>query len=191
MPVASTRPALTRARALLIKLIEIYSQPGYKLGRLEIQKLAYFLQEASEPLSLKFVKHTFGPYADNLNFVLQRLEGHWIRGYGDRSRGGQMGLLPHAAVEAGEFLKNDPDAVSRLENVSRLIEGFENPHGLELLATVHWVAKHEMPLATDPEIAVFKVHAWNARKRKIFRPEHIKTAWNRIMNISPRSPSAN
>jgi len=85
MPIDSPKPSLTRARALLIKLLEQYAIPGYRLSLLEIQKLAYFLQVAGEPLRLEYVKQKYGPYAENLNFVLQLLEGHYIRGYGDRS----------------------------------------------------------------------------------------------------------
>jgi O-acetyl-ADP-ribose deacetylase (regulator of RNase III) len=180
MPVATKRPSLTRARALLVKLIEQYCRPGYRLSLLEIQKLAYFLQEANEPLRLNFVKDKFGPYAENLNFVLQRMEGHLIRGYGDRSGRAQLELVPGASEQANEFLRPDSNAAERLRIVSEIIEGFETPYGLELLATVHWVAKHEAPLATDEDWAIAKVHAWNARKQKIFSAQHIRTAWRRL-----------
>ena len=141
MPVAAAVPEkMTRARALFVKLIECgTSLPGYRLTLLEIQKLAYFLQEAGEPLRLNFVKHIYGPYAENLNHVLQRIEGHFIRGYGDRSHGAQIDLLPDAASKAESILAGDPEAVARLERVSRLIDRFETPYGMELLATTHWV----------------------------------------------------
>jgi hypothetical protein len=35
------------------------------------------------------------------------------------------------------------ETLSRLARVSGLIEGYETPHGVELLSTVHWVAVHE------------------------------------------------
>jgi uncharacterized protein YwgA len=38
---------------------------------IEIQKLMYFMQEAGQPLSLKFVKHHYGSYAANLAHVLK------------------------------------------------------------------------------------------------------------------------
>ena len=134
-------------------------------------------------MKLKFVKHTYGPYAENLNHALQRLEGSLIRGYGDRTQRAQISLMPDAPRLANEFLKTDPSAVERLKKVSELIAGFESPYGLELLATVHWVAKHDVPLANDPDIAVQKVHSWNARKKKIFRAEHIKAAWRRLSEV--------
>ncbi len=180
MPVATKAPAMTRARALFIKLIEQYSLPGYRLSLLEVQKLGYFLQEAGEELRLGYKKHIFGPYAENLNHVLQRIEGHFIRGYGDRSRGkdAQIHLMPDAVAQADAFLAEDADAAARLAQVKALIEGFETPYGMELLASVHWVANHEA--ATDSDTAVAKVQAWNARKAKLMQPKHIHKAFERL-----------
>ena len=55
------------------------------------------------------------------------------------------------------------------------VEGFESPFGLELLATVHWVAKErEADAWTD--IASL-VYAWSERKR-MFTPRQIALAWD-------------
>src|SRR5207244_3922498 len=138
------------------------------------------LQAAGEPLELRYRKHLYGPYADNLNHLLQRLEGHYIRGYGDRSRQAEVYLLPGATEAALAALASIPDAAARLVRVGRLIEGFETPYGMELLATVHWVAQEEPGAALDASSAIAKVHEWSARKRQSFRPEHIRTAWQRL-----------
>lgn len=180
MPVATERADMTRARALLIRLIEKYCVPGYRLSLLEIQKLAYFLQEAGEPLRLNFVKHSYGPYADNLNHVLQRIEGHFIRGYGDRSKGAKIHLLPEAARLARDFLISDADAETRLDRIDRLIDGFETPYGMELLATVHWVAKGKAEIARDDDAIVAGVQNWSTRKRARFKPEHIRKIAKRL-----------
>lgn len=181
MPVATSKPKMTRGRALIISLMQRYGIPGYEITRLEIQKLAYFLQVAGEPLKLRYVKHKFGPYADNLNHVMQAIEGHYTRGYGDGSQQ-QTGiyLLPHAAEEATNSLNDFPNSVKHLEKVSRLIEGFETPYAMELLATVHWVAQHDLLAAVDPLAAVTQVHAWSKRKAKLFPSEHIQLAWQRL-----------
>ena len=140
MRIATEKPQMTRARALFISLLELHGIPGYRLTMLEIQKLAYFLQVAGEPLKLKYVKEKYGHYANNLNHVLQKLEGHYIRGYGDRSGEAQIYVLSEGKIAARDFLQNAADANVRLERVSGLINGFETPYGMELLATVHWVA---------------------------------------------------
>jgi O-acetyl-ADP-ribose deacetylase (regulator of RNase III) len=181
MKVATKRPAMTPGRAVILVLLSRYALPGYRLTLLEIQKLAYFLQEAGQRLMLNFQKQTYGPYAENLHHVLQRIEGHFVRGYGDRSRDVSLQLIPDAIREAEQFLSDDWETRERLARVSSLIEGYETPYGLELLSTVHWITTHEIPAAkTNPEFAVDGVHAWNDHKRKTFTPERITAAWDRL-----------
>ncbi|MFC6605302.1 macro domain-containing protein [Ectobacillus funiculus] len=103
MKIGTDKPKMTKSRALLIALMEEYMVPGYKLSLLEIQKLGYFLQIIGEPLRLNYKKYYYGPYAENLNHVLIRLEGHFIRGFGDRSKDAEVYLLPEAAKEARAF----------------------------------------------------------------------------------------
>jgi O-acetyl-ADP-ribose deacetylase (regulator of RNase III) len=180
MPVGTTRPRMTRARALLLRLIDLYRIPGYRLTKLEVQKLAYFLQAAGEPLKLNYRKDQYGPYAENLNHVLQHIEGHFIRGYGDRSGRAQIFLLPAGVDEAIAFLTDSAEAQARLDRVAALIEGYENAYSMELLATVHWVANEGPKPAENASAAVALVHDWNKRKRTLFEPEHVRSAWKRL-----------
>ena len=179
--VATKKPRMTLARALFIHLLELYAIPGYRLTKLEIQKLAYFLQEAEQPLKLRYQKHHYGPYAENLNHVLQALDGHFITGYGDRSQESQMYVLPEGRNAAHSYLEKHPEANERLERVSNLITGFETPYGMEMLATIHWVVTKEDPQAAeDSEKAIALIQEWNERKRKLFKPSHLKKAWERL-----------
>src|SRR5262245_26900040 len=184
MPVATKRPSMTRVRAFVILLIHRYQQPGYRLTKLEVQKLVYFLQEAGEPLGLRFVKDKFGPYAEVLNHVLRDMEGHYLRGYGDRSAQSSIATLPGAVEEAKQVFAHDPEAVSRLKRVGSLITGFENPYGMELLATAHWVAKENVFTTTDQEQAVRTFHAWSERKRETFQAGHILKAFDRLNSLN-------
>src|SRR5206468_3259695 len=68
----------------------------------------------------------------------------------------------------------------RLDRVSRLIDGFETPYGMELLATVHWVAQKDPSAATDATRAIDQVHRWDARKRRVFESDHIFRAWQHL-----------
>ncbi|MGG3456649.1 type II toxin-antitoxin system antitoxin DNA ADP-ribosyl glycohydrolase DarG [Paenibacillus rhizolycopersici] len=182
MRVGTEKPKLTRARALLIMLMNLYAAPGYKLSMLEIQKLAYFLQESGEDLKLRFVKAQFGPYADNLNHVLQRLEGHYIRGYGDRNRDAEIYLLPEVTREAEGFLSqlNDGSTDKRLQHTKQIIEGYETPYGLELLATTDWIIKHFPDSRDNVKIAIDHFKAWNERKKNVFKDTHIEMAWRHL-----------
>ena len=181
MKVATSRPNMTPGRAAILGLMQRYAVPGYKLTLLEIQKLAYFLQEAGEPLRLKFSKYKFGPYAEELHHVLQRMEGHFIRGYGDRSRDVSVSIAPEAAAESETFLAENRETLGRFDRVSQLIQGYETPYGMELLSTVHWVATREDAVAkSDPDAAVTAVQSWSEHKKRTFRPEHIRNAWSRL-----------
>ena len=181
MPVHTAEPKMTIARALLIKLMEKYLELSYRLTLLEVQKLAYFLQEAGEPLQLRYEAGHYGPYAPNLNKLLERIEGHFIRGYGDRQKPDtEIELLPEAIEAANEFLKDNEDSKKRLQKVSEVIEGFETPYGVELLSTVHWVSRYSEPSANDVNTAITAVHNWNERKRGMFREPHIRIAWQKL-----------
>lgn len=185
MPVRTPRPKLTSARALFIQLMAAYAALGYSRTLLEVQKLAYFLQEAGEPLRLDYEAGHYGPFAPNLYKVLEVLEGHFIRGYGDSQKpDAEIELLPGAVDESAAFLADHAESRARLQRVTTLIEGFETPYGMELLATVHWVAHRPgrggTERATSAETAAKAVHAWNPRKRRIFQPAHVQTAWQRL-----------
>ncbi len=181
--VATEKPNMTTGRAALIYLMERYAMSGYRFSLLEIQKLMYFLQAAGEPLKLNYVKKQYGPYAENLNHVLQRVEGHFMRGYGDRSGKASVYLLPNAEEEAKQFLSDKSETQARLQKVLELIEGFETPYGLELLSTVHWLAGEDPNIKANPQAAVKGFEAWNQRKRDYFKPEHIFTAWEHLQNL--------
>lgn len=179
----TSRPKMTKARALFLMLMNDYSIPGYKLSLLEIQKLAYFLQIVGEPLRLKFEKGKFGPYADNLNHVLERLDGHFIRGFGDRSRDAEIYLINDSVSQAQQFLQDDQEAIEHLKKVRKIIQGFETPYGLELLSTIHWISHTKPEIKDDVQKIGEEVHHWNERKRKVFKVKHIEKAWQHLKSI--------
>ena len=77
-------PKMTPGRAALVGLMERYLagmlDPFVSL--LEVHKLMYFMQEAGEPLRLRFAKGLYGPYAENLRHVLSEIDGYYLSGYG-------------------------------------------------------------------------------------------------------------
>ena len=179
MATTKASPNMTVGRASLLGLMRRYLSAVMdpQVSLLEIHKLMYFMQEAGEPLSLRFAKGHYGPYAENLRHVLSLIEGHFISGYGDAEDDPtrQIEMTPDASDNAEKFLSEHPATRRRFNQVANLIEGFETPYGMELLATVHWVARHE-GAATKAD-AVTSVHDWNDRK-KSFSDEHICVAWD-------------
>jgi O-acetyl-ADP-ribose deacetylase (regulator of RNase III) len=182
--ISTERPNMTSVRAAFLLLFERYFLLGYNLSFLEVQKLAYFLQEAGENLQLSFAKQKFGPYADKVNHLLQRIDGHFIKGFGDNTQSPferTIYLIPEALEKANNFLlENNVETSIRLGKVFNLIEGFEYPHGLELLSSVHWVVKENPSTKDDVEKVINLVHGWNERKRKVFPEKEIKIAWQHL-----------
>ena len=174
-------PKMTPGRAVLVGLMERYLRGLLDpfISLLEVHKLMYFMQEAGQPLKLQYREHLYGPYAPNLKKVLEVVEGHYLRGYVDSEKPDvEIDLLPGATQEAEAFLSSDEAALGRLARVGQLIEGYETPYGMELLATVHWVGQHKG--ARTVEEAIELVHAWSARKAELFRVSHIRHAWARL-----------
>ena len=174
-------PNMTVGRATLVTLVNRYLagllDPFITL--IELHKLMYFMQEAGQPLRLNYRKHVYGPWADNLRHVLNAIEGHMVFGYAD---GGdipnkQIKLVPGAVGDAKAFIATDHGAQERFARVSDMVQGFETPYGLELLATVHWLIRHED--VTSKEQAVIQTHAWNDRKKR-FTPRQIGLAFDRL-----------
>ncbi|HEX3577975.1 MAG TPA: macro domain-containing protein [Thermoanaerobaculia bacterium] len=184
MPNRTERPNMTMGRAALILLMDRYLNglldPFVSL--LEIHKLMYFMQEAGQPLQLKYEPKPFGPYASNLRQVLIRLETHFTQGYGDGKDKPYtpIHLLPGAVEEAAAFLRDDAEALARMDRVAALIEGFEDPFGLELLSTVHWVMRENRDARANPDAAVSAVQAWSPRKKQQLKREHLLRAWQRL-----------
>jgi O-acetyl-ADP-ribose deacetylase (regulator of RNase III) len=175
------KPKMTPVRAAVVKIISIYREMEYDLSKIEIQKLVYFLQEAGQPLKLDFVKHNYGPYSDKLRHVLKAMDGHYITGVGDFSGDSEIAILPGALSEADEFIqaRGSEDLSEHVGRVRKLIDGFETPYGMELLATVHWVGTRESGIRKVDD-AITAVHNWNARKRAVLQKEHIRVAWRRL-----------
>lgn len=170
-------PKMTPGRAALVGLMDRYLRglldPFVSL--LEVHKLMYFMQEAGEPLRLRYRRAPYGPYAENLRHVFNAIEGHMVVGYAD---GGDapdkpLELVPGAAREASAFLKAHTDTLRRFDRVSDLVAGFESPFGLELLSTVHWVLKQDNPESLEE--VVKGTYAWSERKRQ-FTPRQIQLA---------------
>jgi O-acetyl-ADP-ribose deacetylase (regulator of RNase III) len=184
MQVRTARPKMTMGQAAMITLMDRYLRGLLDpfISLLEIHKLMYFLQEAGQPLRLKFEAKSFGPYATNLRQVLIRMEKHYTQGYGDGkdSPTQPIEVMPGAVAEAEAFLLGDEIICARMNRVTRLIEGFEDPYGLELLSSVHWVMEENPEARENPEVATAAVHKWNARKRRTLKKAHIIAAWERL-----------
>ena len=185
----TARPKMTAGRATLILAMSRYLPFTLDIAPIEIHKLMYFLQMTGEPLELDYAKARYGPFASKLRHLLNSVEGHFVQGVGDGSakalESQPFTILPGALDEAKAFLRNQPETQQRLERVCELIEGYESVYGLELLATTHWAAFHNMDGSprqslADDETIIHVVRSWNDRKSKIFTSAHVAAALHRL-----------
>jgi O-acetyl-ADP-ribose deacetylase (regulator of RNase III) len=188
MPVGTPRPVLSRGWAVLLLTMSRYLARANTLesrsgvSELEIQKLAYFLQLHGVRLELAFDRGRYGPYAVALHRILQDMEGHQTIGYGDRSTRvlelQPIKVTPEGLTEATDLLDDDPVAQQVIETVLDLLDGFETPYSVELLATVHYASQHG---ASSEDAALSAtVAGWSLRKARLFTDDHVRLAAGRL-----------
>ncbi len=150
---------LTPARALIAELVRRYSIMGLECTNLEVHKLAWFLQRVvitrgiGNPLRLRFIADKYGPYADQLRHLLNALDGSYLHSEKRLSDAGPFDAIwfedsKRDAVSA--YLGDDParSYIPALEATTEIIDGFESPLGMELLATVDWLLHEKKCAAT-------------------------------------------
>ena len=187
---------LTPARALIAELIRRYSVLGFECTLLEVQKLAWFLERSiqqlglNDPLDLRFEAGIYGPYANRLNHLLNALDGSYLQCEKRIPDAGPMDLVrfedKHKDRISAYLRSGDAKIYAEaLERASDLIDGFESPLGLELLATVGWLLSEEN---REPTVEDIKkgITGWpggesaGVRKQKIFDERQISLALQRI-----------
>ena len=171
--------SLTPARAMLLTSLKNYQVLGYSINLLVIQKIAYFLQRFGEPLNLHYEKGHFGPYSHRLQHLVKYLNGYFLDFKHEATKPSTPVYLRNLdKVEAynKEYLSSEQN--NRLKEVQSLIEGFESPYGLELLATVDFILQKEE--IEDTNIIIEEIGNWTKRKKKIMKPFHVKVAHQRL-----------
>jgi O-acetyl-ADP-ribose deacetylase (regulator of RNase III) len=196
---------LTPARALVAELVRRYWVLGMDCSILEIQKLAWFLERAIErlgidnPLDLRFEANKYGPYADRLRHLLNGLDGSYLHCEKRISDAGPLDVI-WFDDERKDFLLaylKTPEArhfSAALEQTAALIDGFESPYGMELLATVDWLLQRDHCLPTVDGI-LDGLRRWAAggeaaiRKLRLFDTRAVSVALERIRGLD-REPLA-
>jgi O-acetyl-ADP-ribose deacetylase (regulator of RNase III) len=170
---------LTPGRAtMMVAFAELEKFFGGHLTRLTAQKLAYFLQVLGVDFGLTFSKEQFGPYSKRLHDAFKVMERkHYIHGYTGDER--KVIVTPATYAASDEYLKansiNASDVISRL---SLLVDGYETPYGMELLASVHFLSVTE-GITTQPEMSA-ALEAWNDHKRANFPEIAVTAALDRL-----------
>jgi O-acetyl-ADP-ribose deacetylase (regulator of RNase III) len=189
MPVGTARPELTLTRARLLAALDRYIRTAWESGitdkpqasMIEVQKVAYLLQSTGVDLGLRFEPHKYGPFSGGLNRGLSAMEGHYLLGYGDGTGGARadVRLLEDIGTSAEAMVGGDLEFERAWERLSAAILGYEYPDGMELLASVHYLATRPGQ-ASDPATVAAKLATWSERKRRMFQADAITAAWQRL-----------
>lgn len=188
---------LTPARVLIAELVRRYWILGIECSLLEIQKLAWFLQREIDAagfkndLNLKFDANSYGPYASNLSHLLNALDGSYLKSDKRIPDSSPLDVI-WFNDEKKDFVQaymasEGKDYIQVLERTCQLIDGFESPYGMELLATVDWLLVKEN---CEPNMPSIKegLRKWpggeKAAKRKfnLFQDKHLEFALERLRN---------
>ena len=191
---------LTPARALIAELVRRYWVLGMECSLLEIQKLAWFLERSIErrvpadnPLKLQFKAHIYGPYTPKLGFVLNDLDGSYLHCDKRIGDAGPLDVIwfDNARKDVVQaYLKSEGKAYApALEDTAALIDGFESPFGIELLATVDWLLCREgvepTVHAVREGLARWPVAGAGARKSRLFDDRAVGIALDRLTRATP------
>lgn len=187
---------LTPARALIAELVRRYWVLGMECSLLEIQKLAWFLERAIErfapdnPLNLQFVAHKYGPYANRLDHLLNNLDGSYLHCEKRISDADPLDVIwfdDEHKTFLETYLRTEAKPYAQaLEHTAALIDGFESPFGMELLATVDWLLNKEGVPATVQGVRE-GLQRWPAgaaeRKSRLFDERAIGIALERLITL--------
>jgi O-acetyl-ADP-ribose deacetylase (regulator of RNase III) len=184
--ISRTMPKLTSARAFILSLLKQYTDLGFEPSLIETQKLAYFSQRFGENLKLRFAQDLYGPYAHNLTFLLESLDGYFIEGMRAKKARpfDKINIVDKNFNIVEEYTKSSLNSKQqeRLANLRNFIQGFESPLGMELLSTVDYVFYRYPETKNDFKLLVKKIYEWNERKRRLMKEQYIQIAAERIGN---------
>jgi O-acetyl-ADP-ribose deacetylase (regulator of RNase III) len=192
---------LTPARAMIAEMVRRYWVLGMECSLLEIQKLAWFLERSIErlspndnPLNFQFEANKYGPFAPRLNHLLNGLDGSYLHSekrISDADRFDVIWFDDSRKELVNAYLRSEAKAYAQaLEDTAALIDGFESPFGMELLATVDWLLVKENVASTVPAVRE-GLRGWRAgpeaaqRKDRLFDDRAIGIALERLMQCAP------
>jgi len=192
---------LTPARALIAELIGRYEVLGFDCSILEAQKLAWFLASATSrwglanPIADDFAANRYGPYSDRVRHLLDSLDGSYLnceRRVADARPFDPIRFRHDRRNQVRAYLTTPQASIYRpaLDHVTAKIDGFQSPHGMELLATIDWLRREAgVEMATGPMMAA--IAAWPGpdgsagRKARVFTAEQVETARAHLLNLEP------
>ncbi|MFH1497185.1 MAG: macro domain-containing protein [Verrucomicrobiota bacterium] len=191
---------LTPARALIAEMVRRYWVLGIECTLIETQKLAWCLErtikrlQLPDPLDLRFEANRYGPYAHRLTHLLDGLDGSYLhcdKRLADANAFDTIWFEETKREKVEFYLKSSEarDYLPALEATDELIDGFQSPLGMEVLATVDWLVSRA---GVEPTVAGIRsgLQTWPAgkdaaaRKNRLFDDKLIGLALERLRSTA-------
>ena len=150
-----------------------------KLGKTQIQKLVYFVQDAGVPLEYKYEIYHYGPYSFQLSRDLSSLDALGVLNIESDPQG--FGF----DISVGKFAEKFKLSAKYQKRVEKVVHqfGFNNAAQLEVKATIHFVQnvlKKKSSVGKVKSEVIQKVAALKPR----FTKDFIKSCYSELERAS-------
>lgn len=175
---------LTPERAMMLYALFFYETLGEQANLFAANKLVYFMQRLGEPAfgKYKFTPAHFGPYSIQVGRALHQLNGKYLTGLEQMELRAfdPLTLQYNTWEEVKQYVDETLSVASRerLEQLVRLVSGFQSTLSLEVLATVDYVRNENPGISLEDTIR--KVWEWSDRKKALFKERYIQIAYEHL-----------
>jgi len=177
---------LTPAKALLVYMLDVLRKKEQSLSTFSAVKLVYFMQKcgADSLFKMQFVPYTFGPYCDQVKKMLHSLDGAYITGYEDIAKKPfePFGLIDESFAAVKSMVESDMLLLDLVHRTERLLEGYWDEYGMELLSTVDYIITKRGAGAMSAEDIHQGISAWSERKEKLFGSADLQVVQTHLLS---------
>ncbi|MCM1450734.1 MAG: macro domain-containing protein [Clostridium sp.] len=189
------RANLTPARAMVLLMIADMNKYGEFASVFAVEKMVYFMQRFGGKgiFKIDFKPYIYGPYSGGkVAHVLYYLNGSYIKGMNGMQNKpfDYIWLTEDAESEAAKYLSSTvgDDLCAICHRTQEFLWPFYSNYALELISTVDYILNSNTALndwQNKDSRLVFsiineEIHKWSTRKERLFKPEHLETAFNHL-----------
>lgn len=173
------RVKLTKARSLLLYMLFELVKEGEYVSEFSSEKVCYFLQRfgAKKYFKLTYEPKFYGPYSGKVRYLLNVLNGSYIRGYSDMNKKPfePLTLIQDSYDEVQKTVMSDNALRKIATDTTTFLNGFYSDFSLELLSSVDFITKNEDEI--NRGFVIKQLESWSGRKTSMFtNPKYLTIA---------------
>jgi len=164
----------------LVALVGVISricneQYHWPIGRIAVQKIAYFLTEAGVPTGLKFRRGSYGPFSPELKRALAKLENHQL--VAEHQIGRTFCITPGPTYRDARaaYLSELKGWAVEIERVADLFLRLSRTQDMEIAASIHFASKElvsKQQVVAEIDL-LDEVLDWKKRRRPPLKREDV------------------